>query len=210
MGGELNVDGVRQHLAHLVRKAGCGWRVDYDAEVVVTGFSDDVDEALHRCLDETQTLARDKRHAFDRRRRSRLGFDDVDALRVACLPKVEMQRRARIPNRASTRDLLRAVKMAEGRIVERRGKGGRGNAVLEDGMGLALAAAHDAAMHHRVSEQDVDGLRRCFVGAKRLDDPMRALCVSAHMLERVPHHEVVGFDDETLREKGQKGYSSIA
>ena len=92
MSGELNVDGVREHLAHFVRKAGGGRCVDFHTEVVVTRFGDQFDETFQRRLDESQAPARDERHAFDRRRRSRLGLDDVDALRVAGLSKVELQR----------------------------------------------------------------------------------------------------------------------
>ena len=117
------IDGLRDQLADLIGQAGPSSLVKLHPNVCVLG-------ARRRSLylsqgprdPEKAPSARD-RDLGHLRGESGLRFYEQDGFSVLRLAEVELQRRARVPNRARARKLLRPVQVAQRRVVERAGKG---------------------------------------------------------------------------------------
>ena len=80
-------------------------------------------------------------------------------LAVAAFAEVDLERRARVPDGRGAGQLLAAVQVAERDVVARSpGRRSAVDVVVEDGLGVALAAAEPAAAHHAVGDDEVDGV----------------------------------------------------
>ena len=181
---DAHVDRAWEQRAHVVGEAGAGRLAHDDAQPRV---ADAVAPAARSSSTCPRTRAQRPRASSARASSTRagtpgLGVDDEHVLRVLLLAEVDLDRRARVPGRRGRGHALRAVEVPERDVVRAAaGSASAFDAVVEDRLRVALAAAERAAPHEAVRGDEVDR-----VGAGTPRSGRRSAAASARRTARRP------------------------
>ncbi len=199
--GEPHLDDrVAEELAHILREAGFDRTFDHDPQERVVRVSGERAQLVDRAAQRAESTSPGDRNRTHDRGRLPVRRHEQHAVRPFDLAEVDLQRRARVPDRRGAGDLLRAVEVPERDVVRVRGERDRADRVVHVRLRRALAATQRRAHHHAVRGDDVHGVigeRR----AQRRDHLAHALVVGRDVLARVLAHELLGADDPALREE---------
>ena len=114
-----HVEGVREQLLDAVGEAGRGgFGLHPDAQVVVASLVCEALQVGERALDRAQPSSRGDRDELDAGRPLGLRVEDDDALVLLLLAEVELDQRAGVARLRGGQDLLRAVEVAEGDVLD--------------------------------------------------------------------------------------------
>ena len=134
---------------------------------------------------------------------ARFGLDEEHVLHVLLLAEVDLDRRTRVPGRRGRGHPLRAVEVTEGDVVRVLREVQPLDAVVEDRLRVALAAAERSASHEAVRGDEVDGVGPEAL-AQRRDQQPHPLGVEAGGLRGVQLEHLLGANRVALRDERQE------
>src|SRR5580704_2673231 len=101
-----------------------------------------------------------ERKAFNSRRPSGMGIYDDHSLLLSSLPEIELKRRAGVPGRRGSRNILGPMQVAECNVMRGRWKPLARNRIGLSDMDFTLAAASLGAIDVKMRHQKIDSLGR--------------------------------------------------